>query len=249
MRRIGCSTSFFRRTGLAADSRSKPCRQAQRKPCMRMDCNSRGRPSTTSGTARSARKRFRMLCSDMPIARTPMRSRHGTAKKVPFFIGICRGVFDLFMETFLRLLARPEVFQCIGDPEREIPQVSLGPSPRDAKLLTCSIRGYLWALTPRVQAAMWMANNAVNFCILHEIRHVIGGDLPLDEQAGAKPIITEAVAIQLESHQGISSPRRRNTMPIRSPQCAWRRPSSQPSREQYPRSISSETATTRRTQS
>lgn len=115
-----------------------------------------------------------------------------------YYVAICRGVFDLLRETFLRLLSRPEVFPWIGDISREDPGKRFPLLPRDSSLLTGD---WLHSSMDRTRgmAASWMSVTAINFLVFHEGRHLTAGHVDYASQFLNAQMITEARSLNTAS--------------------------------------------------
>ncbi len=91
-----------------------------------------------------------------------------------FYVGLCRGTFELLAEAFRRLLSMPTVFPEIGDASKEVPDRNFPPLPRDSLSLPFDQR-FLPNDPVRYSASAWMMIVALDFLIQHEFRHLQGG--------------------------------------------------------------------------
>jgi hypothetical protein len=124
------------------------------------------------------------------------------------YIGIFRGAILLVYDLFYRLLSHPDIFPEIGDPNRELVRQfhSEGTSRHYSGLISKRSPDdqRIGAVLPndpaRIAHANWLALNALDFLLQHEIAHIRHGHCEYWDSIHGVPFLAE-----LNANSGLST--------------------------------------------
>ena len=111
-----------------------------------------------------------------------------------YYIAVCRGVFDLLSEAFIRLLSRADVFPWLGNAPAAKLLSTLPPLKRDLAMPTPNLANFTYDPV-RLGAASWMGSRAIEFIVAHEVRHLTGGHVDYFANVLNADVIVEAASV------------------------------------------------------
>ncbi len=136
------------------------------------------------------------------IANSPMMNACAFRVGDTYYIAVCRGVFDLLSEAFIRLLSRADVFPWLGNAPAVNSLVKLPPLRRDLAMPTPNLASLSYDPV-RLNTASWMGGRAIEFLVGHEVRHLTGGHVDYVKNALKSNMIVEATSISTPSEKNV----------------------------------------------